>query len=130
MPPERDYIHTYKRHPNEGIEAKCRIRMYRPGEGTAVVIATELLDNTGVSITNWAEYLATDFRKDYLRQGEALIWIEHYQERASRYDMSERIKETFDRVLMRWNGTAYEEPEWKLFDRAAVERLIGEPLGE
>jgi hypothetical protein len=128
MPPERDYIHMYRRHPNEELEARCRIRMYRPDAGTVVVIVTELLDNPGVSITNWAEYLATEIRKRYLRQGEALIWIEHYVERPSRYNSRETVQETFDRVLMRWNGVSYEEPEWKSFDRAGVERLIGEPF--
>jgi len=130
MPPERDYIHRYKRHPKEGIEARCRIRVYRPDEGTVIVIATELPDNPGVSITNWAEHLATEIRDTYLKQGEALIWIEHYPGRPSRYDPSVTIKEEFDRVLMRWNGTAYEEPEWKSFDCKGVERLIREPLGE
>ncbi len=128
MPPEKDYIHAYKRHPQEVVEARCRIRMYRPDAGTVVVVATELPDNPGVSITNWAEYLATEIRRVYLTQGEALIWIEHYVERPSRFDKRATIKETFDRVLMRWNGYSYEEPEWKKFDRAGVERLIREPF--
>src|SRR5438093_3950067 len=128
MPPERDYIHQFKKHPEDLIEAKCRYRVYRPEPETVVVVAIELADNPGVNITNWVEYLATDFRREYLRQGEALIWIEHYQERASRYDRTEFVKESFERVLMRWNGTSYEEPEWRPFDRAGVERLIGEPL--
>jgi len=102
--------------------------MYRPDAGTVVVVATELPDNPGVSITNWAEYLATEIRRVYLTQGEALIWIEHYQERPRRFDKRATIKETFDRVLMRWNGYSYEEPEWKKFDRAGVERLIREPF--
>jgi hypothetical protein len=128
MPPERDFIHHFKKHPDSDLEAKCRIRVYRPPSGAVVVIATELPDNPGVSITNWAEYLATHFRRLYAQQGEAFIWIEHYPGRRSRYDPSEVIKEEFDRVLMRWNGREYVEPDWKPFDRRRVEEFIGEPL--
>ena len=130
MPPEQDYIHRFKKYPEHPIEAKCRYRVYRSDSGTVVIVATELPDNPGVSVTNWAEYLATEFRWLHMTQGEALIWIEHYPGRPSKYDPSMMIDEKFDRVLMRWNGTSYEEPEWKPFDRAEIERLIREPLGE
>jgi hypothetical protein len=39
-------------------ESKCRLRIYE-APARAVVIATELPENTGTSITNAAEHLAT-----------------------------------------------------------------------
>jgi hypothetical protein len=130
VPPEHDFIHYFKKHPESEVVAKCRVRIYRPPSGAVVVIATELPDNPGVSITNWAEHLATHFRRLYAQQGEAFIWIEHYSGRCSRYDPDVVIKEEFDRVLMRWTGREYVEPDWKPFDRRKVEEFIGEPVGD
>lgn len=43
-----------------------------------MVIATELSDNPGVSVTNFAEGLATLVCRRFSIDPEKLIWIEHY----------------------------------------------------
>jgi len=88
-----------------------------------LVIATELPDNPGTSITNWAEFLATEMRRRCVSPGGALAWIEHDPERPGRAG-----EEPFDRVRFRWDGTRYHTPDWQPFSRAQVEALLGEPL--
>ena len=77
IPPVTDFIHRYCVPPNI-IEAKCRIRVYQLANGIIVVIATELPDNAGASITNAAEILATEMRRWFVVSGGGLFWIEHY----------------------------------------------------
>jgi hypothetical protein len=122
-----NYIHTFTGLWNR--PAKCRIRVYRLESGMTVVIATELPDNPGTTITNAAELLATEIRQRLVTAGEAMVWIEHYQERGV-VNGAPTIQETFDRVLFRWDGNRYDDPQWLPFSRKAVEQLIGEPLGE
>ena len=126
MPPVTDFIHRYCVPPNT-IEAKCRIRVYQLADGLIVVIATELPDNAGSSITNAAEILATEMRRWFVVSGGGLFWIEHYQDRAV-IGSRPQLKESFDRVFFRWDGAQYDDPEWKPFSRQQVEALIGEPL--
>jgi hypothetical protein len=102
MPTEiLDTIYTYPGF--WGCEARCRLRIVRRERG-AVVIASELPDNEGTSITNMAGQLATMVARQFALDPLRLIWIEH---------------EPADPDL---------EPRWKRVDRAAVERLIGRPL--
>ena len=90
------------------------LRLYQLRSGAYVAIVTDL--DRGPSVTNAAEELATAVRLRWCRQGEALAWWEHYR-RANRDD--------FDRVLFRWNGQRYVDPEWKPGSRAMLEELLG-----
>jgi hypothetical protein len=126
MPPITDFIHRYCVLPNI-IEAHCRIRVYQLASDIIVVIATEMPDNPGASITNAAEILATEMRRWFVIPGGGLFWIEHYQDRAMIADRPQQ-KESFDRVLFRWDGEQYDDPDWKPFSREHLETLIGEPL--
>lgn len=133
-----DYIHPT---PHRG---RCRIRIYRPDlpvEGSAardeaVVIATELPDNEGMSITNAAERIASEVIS-FHRLPTPLVWVEHYEDGAHG---TEEDPHTFDSVTF----SSYEiedlgaylgeqrrrigEPSWKPLDRATVEVLVGERL--
>jgi hypothetical protein len=126
MPPVTDFVHRYCVPPST-IEATCRIRVYQLADGVIVVIATELPDNPGASITNAAEILATDMRRWFVVPGGGLLWIEHYQDRAMIGGRPQQ-KQSFDRVFFRWNGQQYDDPDWKPFSREQVETLIGELL--
>jgi hypothetical protein len=84
-----------------------------------VVIASELADNPGASVTDQAERLATAIRARFVEPGGAMVWIEHEPGQ----------RETFERVLFRWDGQGYEEPVWRSSSRRQVEALIGEALG-
>jgi len=41
-----------------------------------------------------------------------------------------RSGESYDKVLMHWDGQQYVEPHWKASTREEVERLIGRRLEE
>src|SRR6185503_8773416 len=63
------------------ITARCRLRFFEAPTGDVVVVATELPDNPGMSITNAAEELAGTVCRDYGIDPERLVWVEHYPER-------------------------------------------------
>ena len=100
------------------------------------MIATELPDNPGMSVTNSAERIAGEVIS-FHRLPTPLVWIEHYQEGAGG---TPEDPHTFHLVTF----SSYEvedlgsymgeerkrigEPSWKPLDRATVETLIGQPL--
>jgi hypothetical protein len=101
-------------------ESTCRLRLYtRPDR--AVVIATELPENSGTSITTAADHLATWVTYQYALHPEHLCWIEHYPaglESAASYDL----------VTFAWDGIRFSQPRWRRVAKAAVEALVGEPV--
>jgi hypothetical protein len=60
-----------------GRLCRCHLQVYRDGD-IAVVVATELEDNPGASITNSFEYLATGVWQKLGVTFEQTTWIEHY----------------------------------------------------
>jgi hypothetical protein len=122
-----DTIHNYKGY--FGCASQCRIRVYHDPEQTPVVIATELPENEGTSVTNMAEPLATEWARDEAT-GEAneILWIEQYQEERNRFGRL-MFEETFALVTFR-PGQRGEltNPEWHYITRAEVERMIGEAV--
>jgi hypothetical protein len=56
----------------------CAIEAIALPESGIAVIATELKDNPGMSITNAAEYVATAVCKKLRLGPHLLVWIEHY----------------------------------------------------
>ena len=120
-----DLIYKYKGF--HRFKSKCRIRIYKTSNND-IVIATELKDNPGTPITNYAEQLATRIKYDYDIDPERLIWIEHYPARVYSGDKIE--KESYDIVKFEWDGEKYSKPEWKHSSKEEVETLIGMQLKE
>jgi hypothetical protein len=56
----------------------CRIEAICLGDGRTAVIATELSDNPGTSITNAAEYVAGEACRHLDIDPRRLVWVEHY----------------------------------------------------
>jgi hypothetical protein len=56
----------------------CRLEIHPATRGRIAVIATELPNNPGTSITNAAEILATHVCRDFAIPPDRLVWIEHY----------------------------------------------------
>ena len=56
----------------------CALEMLPQPDGRVVVIASELRDNPGTSVTNGAELLATQVCQRFCIAPERLVWIEHY----------------------------------------------------
>lgn len=125
-----DTVHDYEGY--SGCASKCRIRIYQDPERRPprVVIATEVPDNEGTSVTNMAEHLVAEWTRDE-QGGEPIetMWVEHYPEERS--GSGRRVfEETFAVVsLRRGRRGELTNPEWKYITRAEVERLIGEAVG-
>ena len=58
-----DYIYHYRGYWSDG--GRCRIRIYREEGRAAVVVCSQLPDNTNTSVTNMAEYLAAEVIEDH-----------------------------------------------------------------
>jgi hypothetical protein len=96
----------------------CDIEVHRRTDGKYVFVATELRDNPGTSVTNFAEYLATAIRKQHRLKPEDVIWIEHYPE------AKDRRKESFDLVRFSVDEDAFRSPAWTRITEQAVGDLI------
>ena len=95
----------------------CRLRVYESWAGT-ILLASELADNPGFSITNSAEALATALVERYSLDPGRAVFLEHY-DRASYPGMPR--EPTFDAVSFTWAGGCASAPRWK--------RLSGADLG-
>lgn len=98
--------------PNEtGRKAKCRMRYYRH-QGADVLIATELDDNPGMSITNAAEDVYRTAATMFGVNLDKAVCIEHYA----------KPIDTFDLVLL----DAESPPRWRRITVEEVERITGD----
>lgn len=102
----------------------CRIRVFEPNGQPLVVLATELPDNPGTSITNFAEQLATQIGELLAAPLETLVWIEHYPERGAK----PHERESFALVSFTRTALGLSTPRWRHLDRAEVAALIGGEL--
>ena len=94
-----------------GRKAKCRVRHYRY-QGVDVLIATELDDNPGMSITNAAEDVFRTAATMFGVNLDKAICIEHYA----------KPIDTFDLVQLDDSGA----PHWQRIAVEEVERLTGD----
>ena len=97
----------------------CDIEVHRRSDGKYVFVATELRDNPGTSVTNFAEHIATAMRSRYGLKPEDVIWVEHYPEAKN------RRKEDFDLVhFLGMEGDSFRTPVWTRITEQAVDGLI------
>ena len=102
-----------------GCDSYCDIEAHQRSDGKYVFVATELRDNPGTSVTNFAEHLATAMRSQYGLKPEEVIWIEHYLE------AKDRRKEDFDLVrFLGIDGESFCTPVWTRITEQAVDDLI------
>lgn len=100
-------------------DSRCDIEAHPRSDGKYVFVATELPDNPGTSVTNFAEHLATAMRSQYGLTPEEVIWIEHYPETKG------RRKEDFDLVqFFAVEGESFRTPVWTRITEQAVSDLI------
>ena len=100
-------------------DSYCDIEVHQRSDGKYVFVATELPDNPGTSVTNYAEQLATAMRTQYALKPGDVIWIEHYPE------AKDRRKEDFDLVrFLGMEGDSFRTPVWTRITQHAVDELI------
>lgn len=99
-------------------------------DDSVIVIATELAENPGTSVTNRAERLANQVCREMEVAPERLIWIEHYlgNPHASRASVQQYPQERFRLVAFRLTDGRLRFPRWLPVSRDWVENFIGCPL--
>ena len=127
-----DYVHPFES--VSGTPSCCRIRVYVPEEehDAAVVVCSELADNTGIPVTGAAENIAAKVIAAHRLL--APVWIEYHPEETtvagvesfelvvfSDYNVRETVSSAGSQVEIG-------QPLWKSLDRHCVEVLIGQPL--
>jgi hypothetical protein len=130
-----DYHHETRGLWRDG--AVFRIRIFSRGELPPVVIASELPENTNVSVTNFAEVLAAEVISRHLPQrfehDDPVVWLEHYPPGPKQ----RREKFEFDRVTFAsWTPrvtsvgglrrVSLGAPTWHPLRRAQLAALLGE----
>jgi hypothetical protein len=135
-----DVVHGYAGFHN--APSHCRIRIYQQDGRVPVVIATELADNPGTSITNLAEQLCAEVIRARFparfEEEEPVIWIEHYQRTPEelRRHWPEFSRVTFhSRAPRRVTRAGRDQlqlgtPAWSHLPRTAVEALVGQPVAD
>lgn len=117
-----DTKYNYRNIYGKEKSAVTRLRIFL-GEKKTVVVATELNENQGTSITNAVEYLAAEVCKDFGIEPSKLVWIEHYER-----DME--LPERYDLVTMQFHdnqrGFRFVGPKWRPLQAEKVERAIVE----
>ena len=110
-----------------GCRCVCNLELFSLADGRTVVIATELADNKGTSITNVVEYLASTVCDRFEIDPDKLVWIETYGyaapgERQRTFDLVTFTTRTSDGIHWSpavtkhkpdgWPGY-FEDPEWR-----------------
>ncbi|NET55382.1 MAG: hypothetical protein F6K47_04095 [Symploca sp. SIO2E6] len=95
-------------------EAKCRVRV-----NGNTVIASELPDNPGMSLTNAAEEVAMQVAGHYEIPLGELTWIEHYPEEPNH-------EESFDRVDFSFERGRLTKPRWKPITKEEAIGMLGD----
>lgn len=108
-------------------ESKCQLDFYAGPLGEVVVVATELPDNEGTSITNMAERLAGLVCEEWGINVERLLWIEHYPEGKSD-SLDDASAESWDLVTFQIRGGHLHSPEWRALDPGELGILTATPL--
>jgi len=112
-----------------GCPSKCRIRWTKRSD-KVVVIASQLSEDGGTSITNRAEHLATEVCQRYGLDADRVVYVEHYPDRRSPgQKLHDPIfDEHFSLVSFHRKGATFSRPQWTRIEKTLVETLIGQPL--
>ncbi len=132
-----DYVHKYAGYHN--LPSRCRIRIYQRDGRVPVVIATELDENPGTSITNMAEQLCAEVIRTCLPERfeeEPVRWVEHHPRTPDelRRNYPEFAQVTFHsaapRRVQRYGTDRLQlgRPQWTYLARKRLEELVGQPI--
>ena len=124
MPLRYDRLYLYRGY--HGCPSYCWLRIYTAPDRT-VVIATEVDDNPGTSMTNMAAHLATEVTPTFGLPLDALVWIEHYPARRV-IGGHPRLPASFDLVTFTWTPLGLRAPQWRRVSKEQVEALMGQRL--
>lgn len=112
----------------QGCESFCGLEILYLADGRVAVIATKLKDNSGTSVTNVAEHLASEVCDRFDIDPDKLVWIETYGypapgERQRTFDLVTFTRRESDGVI-KWASSVrrtkpdgwpghFENPTWR-----------------
>ena len=103
----------------------CRLRAFEAEDAPTVVIATELPQNPGTSVTNAAQDIAAQAYKLLERPAQGITLIEHYeQDGQERYAQERFALVSFEHT----DGGKFSGPDWRYLAKEEVERMVGQAL--
>ena len=111
---QRIMLDRYLYHGHHGCEAWCQLEILPLPNGRTAVIATEVKDNPGTSITNCAEHLAYWVCLEFEIDPSQLIWIEYYGYPS---ETAPKVPRTYDLVrfdiLPAGHDAVFARPAWR-----------------
>lgn len=101
-------------------ETHCRVRIFQPHPEATVVIVSDSGFNTGTSVTNFSQFLATLIINRFGLNPSLLIWIEQYRL------CNQRISSVqFRSVQFLWRGKEAMQFCCQLLSQQQVEEMTG-----
>ena len=95
--------------------SRCHLRIYRHPNRPVIVVATELADNPGSSVTNALPGLADAVCSSFDIDPDVLLWVEHYPADRFTAECIQRVDLASDRG-----------PAWFELSQARLEELTGD----
>jgi hypothetical protein len=111
---ERIVVNRYRFRGFHGCDAWCALEILKVKDGRTVVIATEVENNPGTSVTNAAEQLACQVCVEFSIDPSQLVWIEHYGYPApGELDRHPRTYLVSFSILPAGRGAVFGQPQWR-----------------
>ena len=113
-----------------GAAGHCRIRVYEDPGNAPLVIASELADNPGPSVTSAAEYIAGQVYRWLECPPQGIYWIEHWGP-FSYHDVGFPMgcKEEYSLVDFSQRGATFCNPIWHHLSAEDMAYMLPELAG-
>jgi len=102
---------------------ECQVRILQ-GKTQTVVMATELGENPGKSVTNAIEDIATQVVTAFHLTPASTRFIEHYNEESYAADKRAGEPPTYDEVTFMWHGEKATSPTWRRLQPHEIAELM------
>ena len=101
-----DYFYRFP-HEQLRVPGRCRVRIYKRGNGTHTVLLTELNSNSGESITSACDRIATDLTTAKELNPKTTRWIQHDPPH-------DDLPHSFDELQFTWSSNnRARDPQWQ-----------------
>jgi hypothetical protein len=131
MKPIYDYFYRFPQRPPE-LPGRCRVRIYKRRNGAQTVLLTEVYSDSGESITNACERIATELVASKGLNPKTTRWIQHDpapDDLPLDDPPTDDQAQIFDEVSFTWDTqNQASDPRWQRMDEMQVEALTGESM--
>ncbi len=122
MKPLIDYFYRFPSNHLYNMPGRCRVRIYKRKNGAHTVLLTELDVNSGETITNACERIATDLTSARKLNAKTTRWIQHDPPH-------DDLPHVFEEVQFTWGSRkTATDPQWQPLSDEQAEALTGESV--